>query len=67
MRVLNQRTIVTLSLLAQSGEEGLAGWMLDRLLGHGCFDSSPEYLSRCSGRKKSAICLSVEASGRGSE
>lgn len=37
MHVLEPRTIVTLSLLAQSGEEGLAGWVLDRLLGHCCF------------------------------
>lgn len=67
MHVLDQRTIVTLSLLAQSGEEGLAAWMLDGLFDQSCIVENAGYLSRCKGRKKSAISVSVEASGCGTE
>jgi hypothetical protein len=67
MHVLDQHTIVTLSLLAQSGEEGLAAWMLDDLFDLNCSVENAGYLSRCKGRKKSAISLSVEAWGRGTE
>jgi hypothetical protein len=67
MLVLDRRTIVTLSLLAQSGEEGLAAWMLDDLLDQSCSVENAGYLSRCKGRIKSAISPSVEAWGRGTE